>query len=136
MKLDCDDDISLTEYLESAKLSLHTYFLNNYAGKHVNPSHRSFAHSSTTTTQSHLDSSPQKVSFTARYRKGPRAPANELEEYFKLPREDFETCNPIKWWFDRRSQFPNLFVLARDLLAIPGKLSGPSNHLQAYRLEW
>ena len=35
MKLDYEDNISLTEYLESAKLSLHTYFSNNYAGRHV-----------------------------------------------------------------------------------------------------
>ena len=135
MKLDYEDDISLTEYLESAKLSLHTYFSSNYAGKHVAPSHSSFAHSSTTTVQSHLDSSPQKVNFTARYRKAPRASVDELEEYFKLPREDFETCDPIKWWLGRLSQFPNLFVLARDLLAIPGKLSVPSSHPQAYGLE-
>jgi hypothetical protein len=116
MKLDCEDDVNLTKYLESAKLSLHTYFSSNYAGKHVTPSHASFAHSSTAMAQS---------SFTARYRKAPRASVNELEEYFKLPREDFETCNPVKWWLARRSQFPNLFLLARDLLAIPGKLSGP-----------
>ena len=135
MKLDYEDDISLTEYLESAKLSLHAYFSNNYAGKHVAPSHSSFAHSSTTNMQSHLDGSPQKVNFTARYRKAPRALVDELEEYFKLPREDFETCDPIKWWLGRRSQFPNFFVLARDILAIPGKLLIPLSHPQAYGLE-
>jgi hypothetical protein len=124
MKLDYEDDISLTEYLQSAKLSLHIYFSKHYAGKNVAPSHASFTHSPTTVAQSHLDSSPQKVNFTARYRKAPQASVNELEEYFKLPREDFETCNPIKWWLGRRSQFPNLFILARDLLAIPGKLFG------------
>jgi len=85
-----------------------------------------------------VDSSPQKVNFTARYQKAPRASVNELEEYFKLPREDFETCDPIKWWVGRRSQFPNLFVLACDILAIPGKLFFPSSRLQAYGLglEW
>jgi hypothetical protein len=136
MKLDYEDDISLTEYLESAKLSLHTYFLNNYAGKHVAPSHSSFAHSSATTMWSHLDGSPQKVNLTVQYWKAPQALVDELEEYFKLPHEDFETCDPIKWWLGCCSQFPNLFVLAHDLLAITDKLSIPLSHLQAYGLEW
>ena len=55
------------------------------AGKHVAPSHSSFAHSSTTNMQSHLDGSPQKVNFTAQYRKAPWALVDKLEEYFKLP---------------------------------------------------
>ena len=136
MKLDYEDDISLTEYPESAKLSLHTYFSKNYAGKHVAPSHASSAHSSTTMAQSRIDTSPPKVNFTARYRKAPCASVNELEDCFKLSREEFETCDPIKRWLGRRSRFPNLFVLARDLLAIPGKLSRPPIHLLVpYRLE-
>lgn len=39
MKLDFEGDIGLTEYLDSVKLSLHTYLSNNYAVKHVTPSH-------------------------------------------------------------------------------------------------
>src|ERR1700678_4401247 len=34
---------------------------------------------------------------------------NELDEYFKLPREDFDTCEPLNWWRGRRSQFPTLY---------------------------
>ena len=45
---------------------------------------------------------------------------NELEEYFNLPPEDFETCNPIHWWMGRHAQFPNLFWFAQDILCIPG----------------
>jgi hypothetical protein len=123
MKLDYEDDITLSEYLESAKLLLHSYFSDNYAGKHAAPSQGVFAGPSTLVARSHLDSSPQKINFTARYQKQPRASVDELEEYFKLPREDFESCDPIRWWLGRRSQFPNLFALARDLLAIPGELS-------------
>ena len=63
--------------------------------------------------------SPQK-SFTARYRRKETASINELEEYFKLPTEDFDACDPIRWWMGRRAQFPNLFRLARDVLCIPG----------------
>jgi hypothetical protein len=128
MKLDYEDDNSLAEYLEDAKGSLHIYFHDNYAGKHSTPSRRApVTMPSSSTPQSSVDGSPQKVNFTARYQKAPRASKDELDEYFKLPREDFDTCNPIKWWFGRRSQFPNLFILARNLLGIPGERFIPFN---------
>jgi hypothetical protein len=44
-----------------------------------------------------MDGLPQK-SFTAQYRQKEKYSTNELEEYFKLPVEDFDTCNPIQWW--------------------------------------
>ena len=45
---------------------------------------------------------------------------NELEEYFQLPQEDFDTCNPLAWWAGHCSQFPNLSRFACDVLRIPG----------------
>jgi len=45
---------------------------------------------------------------------------NELDKYFKLLPEDFETCNPIHWWMGQCAQFPNFFWLAHDILCIPG----------------
>ncbi|KIM78646.1 hypothetical protein PILCRDRAFT_55234, partial [Piloderma croceum F 1598] len=33
---------------------------------------------------------------------------NELEEFWKLPQEDFENCDPVQWWAGRRAQFPSL----------------------------
>jgi hypothetical protein len=45
---------------------------------------------------------------------------DELEEFFKLPLEDFKNCDPIQWWAGRRTQFPNLSRFARDILSIPG----------------
>lgn len=41
--------------------------------------------------------SPQK-SFTAQYRRKEKLSINKFEEYFKLPAEDFDACNPIHWW--------------------------------------
>ncbi|KAH9001952.1 hypothetical protein EDB83DRAFT_2423233 [Lactarius deliciosus] len=55
--------------------------------------------------------SPQKVDFTARYKRTNRRVSDELEEYFKLGQEDFETCRPLDWWLGRRAQFPNLYRL-------------------------
>ncbi|KAI0004652.1 hypothetical protein BJV74DRAFT_762921, partial [Russula compacta] len=37
------------------------------------------------------------------------AATNELDKFFKLPQEDFETCNPIHWWMGHHAQFSNLF---------------------------
>ena len=54
---------------------------------------------------------------------------NELEEYFKVPltttgpREDFNSCDPLKWWIScpSRGQFLNVYRLACDVLSIPGE---------------
>ena len=45
-----------------------------------------------------LSTSPQKVKFTARYKQWPRAMVSELEEFFLLPWEAFETCDLLQWW--------------------------------------
>ena len=45
---------------------------------------------------------------------------NELKEYFRLPQEDFDTCNSLARWAGHCSQFPNLFHFAHDVLGIPG----------------
>ena len=73
---------------------------------------------SKTSLQSHNESS-QKVNFTAQYKKHASA-RDQLKEYFMLPHEDFDTCDPVSWWVGKHSQFPDIFVFARDLLAIPG----------------
>ena len=64
----------------------------------------------------------KKVDFTKRYQKKDRVVVNELDEYFKLTREDFDTCEPLNWWRGRRSQFPQLYRLVIDIFSIPGKL--------------
>lgn len=87
-----------------------------YAGKHDTV----HAAPPPTATSSRVKGSPQK-DFTARYRLSQRAVVDELAEYYKLRREDFETCDPVQWWVGRRSQFPNLFCLARDIMTIPGE---------------
>ena len=118
MKLDYASDPMLSEYLESSKKDLYAYYETHYANKHNPPSQVSApqAVASSFTAPSH---SPQK-NFTARFHRKAATTLNELEEFFKLPPKDFETCNPIHWWMGRRAQFPNLFWFACDLLCIPG----------------
>ncbi|KAJ8488939.1 hypothetical protein ONZ45_g13779 [Pleurotus djamor] len=67
-----------------------------------------------------LSTPPQKINFTKRYQQKDRPDADQLLDFFKVPQESFDHCDPIKWWVGRKSQFPDLFRLARDILSIPG----------------
>jgi hAT family C-terminal dimerisation region len=109
--------LTLYNHLEDSRTKLFDYFEENYATLHC-PTPSSPPPTSVQAVPA--DGSPQK-SFTARYRRKETYSINELDEYFKLPAEDFDACNPIQWWVGRRSQFPRLFQLARDVLCIPGK---------------
>lgn len=108
------DDPELLKYLESAKMSLHTHYKKYYAN------HAHSLNDTANTVQSAMDDSLSNVDFTSRYKKKDHKLRDELEEYFKLPREDFDACKPLEWWVGRQAQFPNLFRLARDLISIPG----------------
>ena len=116
LKEDYGKDADLLANLEKAKLALHTFYHNNYS------SFMSSTNKSPSTTTPILQNgSPQKVDFTARYKRTNHRVSDELEDYFKLGQEDFDTCQPLDWWWGRRAQFPNLYRLAQDVLAIPGE---------------
>lgn len=53
------------------------------------------------------------------YKKKKIVSSVELEEYLKQPTVSMNT-NPLKWWKVNEEQFPNLAMMARDYLAIPG----------------
>jgi hypothetical protein len=110
---DCAEDSEALDHIEEMKNQLKVYFETHYQRESLPsiplPSRVVVSESG----------SPQKVDFTARYQRTAHA-LDELVEYFRLPREDFATCNPLKWWAARVSQFPNLSRFARDLLSIPG----------------
>jgi hypothetical protein len=116
LKADFYHDTDLLEHLEQAKTSLSEHFHENYANKARRVAPVPITAPSHSTNQS---ASPQK-DFTARYRVQRRSVADELRDYFNLPREDFLLCDPVQWWVARKAQFPNLFGLARDLMTIPG----------------
>lgn len=65
--------------------------------------------------------SPFKHNFTARYATSAHSPANAIEVFLKVPKEDFEGCDPVAWWALNARKFPNLVHLARDIMTIPGK---------------
>jgi len=94
MKADSDDDSTLSDHLEQSRLNLFTYFNRNYVK--VDDRSSSSAPPLSVPTPP-IVGSPQK-SFTAQYRRKEKSSINELEEYFILPAEDFDTCDPIHWW--------------------------------------
>jgi hypothetical protein len=116
---DYAQDADLLADLEKAKLALHTFYRDKYAN--FTSELGSDKRGPLTTAPVVQNGSPQKVDFTARYKRTNRRVSDELEDYFKLGQEDFETCRPLDWWWGRRAQFPNLYRLARDVLAIPGE---------------
>ncbi|KAJ3508846.1 hypothetical protein NMY22_g16486 [Coprinellus aureogranulatus] len=109
LKIALGDDLDLLSHLESAKSKLELHY-----GLHYKSSAR--LSTSTTTTAS----SSTGFNFTAAFRRAPRAVQDELEAYFRMPPEDYETCQPIQWWYAHRLQFPTLHKLAFDILCIPG----------------
>jgi hAT family C-terminal dimerisation region len=115
LKVDYGDDLTLSSHLEESKTALFTYFDENYATlPRLTPS----SPPSMPVQALPMDGLPQK-SFMARYHQRENHSTNELEEYFKLSAEDFDTCNPIQWWVGQQSQFPCLFQLACNILCIP-----------------
>lgn len=116
---DYSDDPSLLQYLDEAMEELRKHYTANYARRA--DTQRAFPDQPQVHASSSAgDLSPSKVSFTSRYRRKDNIDRDELGEYFKLPREDWDHCNPLRWWVGRRTQFPCLFRLARDILTIPG----------------
>ena len=96
MKADYTDNEALSEYLKNSKARLVNYFNKNYMKSHgLTTIQAPFPTQSTTTALT--SGLPQKC-FTAHYRRRENVTVNELEEYFKLLPEDFENCDPIKWW--------------------------------------
>ncbi len=93
---DYANDPDLLTYLESAKALLHTHYATCYANSM--PQNVDNYADTTGTVSGALDGSPSKVSFTSKYKKKEQQKCNELEEYFKLPQEDFDSCKPFQWW--------------------------------------
>jgi hypothetical protein len=113
------EEPGLLAHIDSRKEELEVYYQEKYAKK-VTPQVAT-ASSPAPSTFSQAPDSPEKVNFTARYsQRQPLGSRNELEEFFRLTPELWESCDPVQWWGARKLQFPNLSRLARDLLSIPG----------------
>ncbi|KAK0234625.1 hypothetical protein EDD85DRAFT_955453 [Armillaria nabsnona] len=97
------DDESLLEYLEGAKSSLHQHYQKYYANKTTTRPQTQTSGNVHGNRLGRLSSqgSPQKMNFTSHLSNKPKCVTDELEEYFKLSPEDYDSCDPIKWWMGR-----------------------------------
>ncbi len=118
MHNDYTGDHLLADYLEDSKRDLYDYYNTHYANR-VPSTLQPTVPAAAMASLFKVQGSPQKVDFTSRYRKK-AAVVDELTAYFNLSQEDFGSCSPVKWWFNKRGDFPNLFHLAHDILSIPG----------------
>jgi hypothetical protein len=101
---DFNDDADMLAHINDCKAKLRTLY-DNYTSEE--PPH---------TEPSTLESLGSEL---------PTPAEDELEEYFQLA-PDTSGIDPVKWWSDRSSSFPNLSRLARNVLSIPGEfLSSP-----------
>jgi len=107
--------------LKKAKTELYKHYQQHYAARSFCPTATT---DETTDSAGTNTSSSKSFQFVSRYGRRDRQAINELDEYFKIGPEDFASCNPIEWWWNRRGQFPNLYRLACDVLSIPGVLLG------------
>jgi len=103
---DCGDNFEAHAHLESSKERLHTHFHAKYEKPLLTPT-------APVTSSSASNCSSQKVDFMSHYRNLPQAFTDEVQEYFKLPCENFNTCNPLQWWAGFQSQFPSLTFCKR-----------------------
>jgi hypothetical protein len=122
LKCDFANDPILLADLESSRQLLREYYDENYAAKAA-PSE-----AAPKTGSGGLGSS-RKVDFTARYQQTMAEVIDELGEYFQVKRKDFKTCDPLKWWWSQRENWPNLYQLVCDILCIPGKYCCHLEHL-------
>ncbi|KAF4620479.1 hypothetical protein D9613_001146 [Agrocybe pediades] len=121
LRSDYQDDEDLLNGLERSKADLYRHFDAFYAhvaNRAALPT--SSGYNQPVSRHSHSQDSPS-FDFTARFRQKPqRRTLNELDEYLRLPAQEFYSCDPIQWWYAQRTRFPALSRLAFDILAIPG----------------
>jgi hypothetical protein len=91
-------DADLLGHLATSKERLQGFFNTNYA-----PRSRQSVSRQGSSTSAASSGFLQKVNFTSRYQKKKRVVVSELDEYFKLLQEYFDTCEPLNWWRGRRS---------------------------------
>lgn len=116
---DAQTDYDVLAFISTAKDALRAYYDDNYLVSATSASNPPSTPRPSSSACRLPDPSPQKFDFTARYQTEAIV-TDEFEEFLKLRRERFATCDPIKWWASRTSQFPHLSALARDIFSIPG----------------
>ena len=117
------DDQTLLKQLEASRLTLHLHFNAKYSLQTSSGlTHLSATPSSSmlsVTSGSNSNSGSPTKNYTARFQQK-RTTIDELSEFWNLPQKYFQSCDPVRWWYGCRAQFPKLYHLAHDILSIPG----------------
>jgi hypothetical protein len=90
---DFADDQDLLDGLHSSVARMRTFFDLHYPSRNTTPT-VPVATTAPAATSSRR-ASPQKPNFTQRYRQSKRPIVDELDTFFKLQQEDFDSTNPI-----------------------------------------
>ena len=121
LKQDCQSDDEALRHINTSLEAMHDHFNIYYVNElESDLSRPNVTQSRSSSTHSAIDGSPQKVDFFARYHSDIAITVDEFDEFLKTRCEPFNSCDPIKWWAARTSQFPKLSAMARDILSIPG----------------
>ena len=125
IKDDAERKLELQE-LERGKAALKKFFVDNYADVDEPFESTQLAESSSNIAPS---SSPQKSHHRHAHRATISTLSNELDQFFAVTALGVQgwEVDPLAWWYAHRAQYPKLYVMARDVLAIPGESSEPVN---------
>ena len=120
IQLDSRLPYSLTE---ASRLALHSHFNAKYSLQTSSGlTHLSATPSSSmllVTSGSISNSGSLTKNYTVRFQQK-RTAIDELSEFWNLPQEDFQSCDPVHLWYGHCAQFPKLYHLARNILSMPG----------------
>jgi hAT family C-terminal dimerisation region len=116
LKDEFENDFDLSSHLEKSKDDLLKHYKDHYAPSSTPSLSQTSSQASISASS---NASPQK-NFISRFNRKPRTSTDELLEFWSLPQEDIESCDPLHWWYGRHAQFPNLYRLVRDIFSIPG----------------
>ncbi|KAK0454239.1 hATC-domain-containing protein [Desarmillaria tabescens] len=120
LKQDYKNDTNLDTYLESSKQLLQDYFDHHYPSTMSNCLDTPSSPAAGLLGSTFLNGSPQKIDFTSRYDDDDNS---ALEQYFSLPKKNFQTTNPVNWWYIHHD-FPRLYRLACSAVAVEHVFSG------------
>jgi hypothetical protein len=112
------DDLELRSDIRDS----HAAFIRHYHAHYSALPTLSGTSASDPTRGSPTEQDDEFFSLFTRGRQSVLAPQQELDTFLSLRPDSYSTSSdPVKWWASRRSQFPRLSRMARDIFSIPGQ---------------
>ena len=135
LRRDCALDGMLLTDLNNARDQLKTFYNKNYANRTRRPPvWASQLNSSFSSASGSAPHSPEKVNLTSCYQREDRVIVNELDEFYKLPREDFDSWNPWNGGLGDAHNFLTSIALCATFSRFRVRLSWLINFLSSFWL--